>query len=131
VDPRTHHDSTLSDSAQGERDESADGREDDGRVELVRKCLIRVTGPDSAEVPREILARRVAGSRDGEDPPSLIARDLGDDVRGCAETVEAKADAIAGCLERAVPDEAGAASASVYERSIGKQKRTSATAYSA
>ena len=56
-------------------------REDDRRVERLGRRLVRAAGPDGAERARERLRRHVARTGEGEDPPSLPARDLRDDMR--------------------------------------------------
>ena len=50
----------------------------------------RVARPLGAELARERLGLLVAGAREREDAPALVARDLRDDVRARAEAVEAE-----------------------------------------
>ena len=47
--------------------------------------LLRSSGPRRAEPAGEVLRRHILGSGEGIDGPALPARDLGDDVSGCAE----------------------------------------------
>ena len=78
---------------------------------------------------------RVAGTGEGEDAPALVARHLGDDVRGRTEAVEAEARGVAGQAERPVADQPGAQERRGLEVGeavgIGRQKRSSATTRSA
>ena len=53
--------------------------------------VVRAAGPFGAELAREGLSRLVARPREREDAPALLAGDLRDDVRGCAEADEADA----------------------------------------
>ena len=68
----------------------ADRREDDRRVERLRRRLVRAAGPFRAELAREILRRAIAGPGEGIDALPLVAGDLRDDVGGGAEAVEAE-----------------------------------------
>ena len=54
---------------------------------------IRAAGPHGAEPAREALRRFVAGAGEGVDFAAFAAADLGEDVRGGAEAVEADAPA--------------------------------------
>ena len=67
-----------------------------------------VAGPLGAELAREALRRVVAGAREREHAPALVAGDLADDVRGGAEAVEAEPLGVAGHPQRAVADQPGA-----------------------
>ena len=78
----------------------------------------------------------VAGAGEREHLPALPARDLGDDVGGGAEAVEAEPPRLARHAQRAVADQPGAQQRRAPARrgsaaGIGKQKRSSATVYSA
>ena len=77
----------LRDRGQRLWDELAGGREDDRGVELLRP-LADGARPDGAELARQRLRRLVARAREGEHAPSLLACELGDDVRRGAEAVE-------------------------------------------
>ena len=114
----------------------ADGREDDRGVERL--------GRRSSEPPAQSRRARGAkscacaspGAGEGEDPPALPAGDLRDDVRRGAEAVEAEPLGVAGQPQRAVADQAGAEQRRGRDdrrspSGSGKQKRSSATAYSA
>ena len=90
------------------RDELARRCEDDRRVELLRRLLLRVAGPLGAELARKGLARRVARLREGEDAPALRPGDLADDVRCSAEAVEAEPLGVAGQAQRPKADQASA-----------------------
>jgi len=64
--------------------------------------------PPAHTQPSEILTRLIAVAGEGEDAPSLPGSDLRQDVRGGSEAVKAEALGIAGHLQRAIADEAGA-----------------------
>ena len=88
--------------------ERADGREQDRGVERLGRRLVRSAGPFGAHRAGERLAGRIAGPGEGEHPPSLPSADLGDDVRGRAEAVEADRPPVPGHFERPPADQAGA-----------------------
>src|SRR5713226_2429663 len=77
-------------------------REDDRRVEFLRRTLVGGAGPLGAELERQRLRRLVPRTREGEDAPALAARELRDDVRGGAEAVEAEPLRVPGEAQRAV-----------------------------
>ncbi len=94
--------------AQRQRHERADGGEDDRRVERLRRQLLGGARPLRAELPRERLRGLVAGAGEGEHLAPLPAGDLGEDVGGGAEAVQAQAGSVAAHAQRAVADQAGA-----------------------
>ena len=91
VDPRADEDAAAGEVAERRGHELARRREDDRRVELLRRRPVGGAGPLAAELPRERGGRVVAGADEAEQPPPLVACDLRDDVRGRAEPVEARA----------------------------------------
>ena len=78
------------------------------RVEFFRRRLVGGAGPFGAEAEREVDGRPVVRPDEGEHPPALGARDLGDDMGRRAEAVEAETLGIARHREGAVTDEPGA-----------------------
>ena len=86
----------------------ADRREDDRRVERFRRRIERAAAPGRPELEREALGRGIAGPREREHAPALTDRDLGDDVGGGAEAVEADPAALARHPQRPVADQPGA-----------------------
>ena len=81
---------TFGERAQCERDECADRSENDRGVKLLRRLLVRRTGPDGAQVSRERLSLFVAWPRECEDTAPFVPSDLRHDVRGGAESVESQ-----------------------------------------
>src|SRR6266545_5283907 len=77
-------------------------REDDCGVELLRRRPGGVAGPLRAELAREPLPGLVAGTREREHAPALVAGDLDHDVRGSAEAVQTETLPFSGEPERAV-----------------------------
>ncbi len=106
MDPRADDGTALRNRAQRGGDELARRREDDCRVDLLGRSAR--AGPLSAERARERLRVRVVLAGDGEHAPPLEARDLGHDVRGGAEPVEAEPFRATGETQRSVADQAGA-----------------------
>ena len=89
-------------------------------------ALVGVAGPHRAELAGELLRRGVARPREGEDPPALVARHLGHDVRRGAEAVDAEPLARRPpCRSARYPispaQSSGAASTSPERRGSGKQ----------
>src|SRR5947208_12744248 len=112
----------LCEGAQRERNERADGSEDDRRVEFLGRRLVGAAGPDGAQLTRERLSLLVAGTREGEDAAPLVPRDLRHDVRGGAEAVETEPLGVAREPERPIPDQAGAQEGSRLETGIALGK---------
>src|SRR5581483_1780381 len=82
-------------------------REHDRGVERLR-LLAHWPRPCGPQLARERLRRRVAGSRQGEHPPSLPDGELAEDVRGGPEAVEAERRRLARQPVRSVADQPGA-----------------------
>src|SRR5690606_24004656 len=76
--------------------------------ERLRRRGRRAARPARAEAARERLGPLVAVAGERIDAPPLPGRDLGEDVRGVAETVEAETLCIPGHRQRAVADQARA-----------------------
>jgi hypothetical protein len=70
---------------EGDRNQRANGREDDRGVEFLRWPFHRASGPDGTEHPCKRLRLVVAFAGEGIDLPSSMLRDLSDDVSGGTE----------------------------------------------
>src|SRR5207244_11758301 len=105
---RTDDDAALRRSPQRGRNELAGGREDDRGIELLRHRIADCSGPLGAERARKGLTVVVARTREGEDAPSFVPRDLRHDVGGGAEAVQAEPLGVPGRPQRAMADQAGA-----------------------
>src|SRR6185295_18979814 len=86
----------------------ADGSEQNGGVERLRRRRGAGTGPLSPELAGEALALIVALPSEGENPPALVPGDLGDQVSRRAEAVEAEARRVSRGHQRPVTDQPGA-----------------------
>ena len=80
----------LADVAERLGHEGADRREDDRGVERLGRRRSRILGRGAAERQGEGLRRGVAGTGEGVDAAALPDGDLGEDVGGGAEAVEAE-----------------------------------------
>ncbi len=98
----------LAHGLQSERHKRADRRVDDRGVEFLRRAFVRSPGPVRAQRTREPLRLVVARAREREDAAALPERHLRHDVGCGAEPVDAQPRRIAGHLQRAPADEAGA-----------------------
>ncbi len=107
-DLRADHDAPRRDRPQRERHQRTGRREHDRCVERLRRQLGRPAGPLGAELPRERLGGDVARTREREDPPALVPRDLREDVRRAAEPDDPEPLRVAGEPQGAVPDQPGA-----------------------
>ena len=76
-------------------DEVPNGREDDRRIELLRRQLVGATCPSGPELPGEGLGGDVSRSGEGKYGSPLPNRDLRDDMSCGAEAIEAELLAIA------------------------------------
>ena len=108
VDAAADHAPALAHRFQRGRHQRADRREDDGRIERLRRRLLRAARPHRAERAREILRRGVALARESEHAPALPDRDLRQDMGGGAEAVETERLALARHAIAAPADQAGA-----------------------
>jgi hypothetical protein len=82
VDAAADDDAARGQGAQREGHETADRREDDRCVELLRRPRLGGAGPLGAELAGEALRALVALACEGEDAPALPGGDLREDV-GC------------------------------------------------
>src|SRR5215208_750128 len=108
VDAGAHHHATLRHGPQRNRNQRPDRREDDGRIEFLRRELGRAPSPRSPELAREALALLVAIPGERKDLPALMQGHLDDYVGGGAEAVEAEAFGVAGHPQGAIADQARA-----------------------
>ena len=90
MDAAAHDHAAFAHGSERRRHERADRREDDGGIERLGRHLVRAAGPHRAELARELLRLGVAGSREGVDLASLMARDLRHDMGRRAEAVDAE-----------------------------------------
>src|SRR5439155_13857575 len=88
VDAGADHGAALGEHPERRRHELAGGREDDRRVELLRRGLAGGPRPFAAQRERECPRRLVAGPDEAEQAAALVAGDLRDDVGCGAEAVE-------------------------------------------
>jgi hypothetical protein len=91
-----------------QRDERADRRVDDRRVERFGCLFVRASCPDRAQAAGKILRSAVAWARKRKNSSAALLRHLRDDMRRRAEAIEAKIDPFAGHHERTPADESGA-----------------------
>ncbi len=91
VNPGADDGPALDRGAQRGGHERPDRREDNRRIQGLRRLDIGAAGPDRAQLPRERLRLIVAGPGEGVDLLPLVNRHLGQDVRRRAEAVEAQA----------------------------------------
>ena len=87
------------------RHERTDGREDDRRVQGLRRRFIGTASPFRAEPTREILRGHVARSCEREHFAALVARDLRNDVRGGSEAVNPKSFRVARFAQTSISDQ--------------------------
>src|SRR4051794_27542182 len=90
------------------RHERAVGREDQGRVERLGRGLVGAAGPPTSHPAGKILRLQIAWPREGEDLPSLMARDLRHDVRRCTKAIDSDAARFPGHPEGPIADQASA-----------------------
>src|SRR5437762_12524608 len=77
----------------------------DRRIERLGRGLVGAAGPVGTALEGEPPARVVAGAREREHGPSLISRDLRDDVRRPAESVQSQPVRVPRGRERPVSDQ--------------------------
>src|SRR5207249_3534153 len=108
VDAAEHQHAALLEDSQRGRNQLAGWREDDRRIESLRRRIVGAAGPRGAETPRELLVPWLARHR--VDLGSPVSGDLDRDVRGGAESVETEPAPLAdrGESERAKADDPGA-----------------------
>jgi len=98
----------FADGLERDGNEGASGGENNGGVEGLGGHGVGAAGPFCAEAEGEGLGLGIAGAGEGENGATLPFRDLGDDVGGGAEAVEAEARSGAGSDEGSPADETGA-----------------------
>ena len=108
MDAGAHHRAALLDRLQRDRHERTYRREDDRCLQRLRGGHRGVACPHGAEFAGEILAILIPRAGERIDFAALVACDLGDDVGGRAEPVEAEMLGIPGAYQRPVADEPGA-----------------------
>ena len=108
MDAAADHPPALADRRKRHRHQGADRGEDDGRVELFRRRLVRPASPGGAQRAGEILRRGVTRAREGEDLAALPDRDLAQNMGGGAESVEPEPAAVARFSQAAPADQSGA-----------------------
>src|SRR6266404_1469542 len=108
VDSRAYHPAALAHRAQRRWHQFPGGGVDDGSIQRRVWELARCSGPHRTKLARKILRRDVTGSREGIDRPALPARDLGDNVPGRAEAIDAQPLRAARHHQRPPADQAGA-----------------------
>src|SRR5262249_49452602 len=108
MDAGADHAAALARCRECGRYERADRREQDRRVELLGRRALRVAGPGGAELERETLRGLVAAAREREQLAASSARELREQMRRCAEPVEAEVAAVARGLVGAIADQARA-----------------------
>src|SRR5437763_3835084 len=89
VNSATHDDAATVDRAQCRWRQRADWRENNGRIELLRRCFIRSARPDGAETDSELLRLPISRARASAYVPSLMPLALDHDVRRRAKAVKA------------------------------------------
>src|SRR5262249_9582394 len=110
-----------------ERHQRSDRREEKRRVERLGRARRGVAGPAAAQPARKVLRCGVAGTRERVELAALEDRDLRDDVRGRAESVDADAARVARRCERAVADQSGAKQRRGFDVAVvGRQRQAEA-----
>ncbi len=108
VDPGADDRATGRQRLQCRRDELARGREDDRRIELLGRRLIRRSRVRGAELARELLSPGVARAGERIHLTALVDGDLADLVRGRAEPVQTEPRAVPGEPQGPVADQPAA-----------------------
>lgn len=108
MDAAADHAAAFAHGAQGLRDQFAGGGEEDGGVQWLGRVRVGVAGPGGALHAGEFLCGEIAGAGEGQYSPALVAGDLGHQVRGGAEAVDADGSRFAGALQGAPADQSRA-----------------------
>ena len=95
MNPAANHNSAFREGAQCYRNKLTNRRKNNRGIELFRRHLVGTTGPLRAQLFRRFLSSLVACSREGKDFSALIKRNLCDQTRGIAKTVNAEAMRVA------------------------------------
>src|SRR5262249_55909544 len=120
MDAAADHGAALAGSGESGRDERADRREDQRRIERLGCRHRRWAGPFGAEPSREILCRDIAGAGKGEDPAALVPGALRHDMGGGAKTVESYKTRVPGHPQAAVADQPGAEQRRRLDITVGR-----------
>ena len=105
MDPGTDNDTTGVEHLQCGRDQRANGGEDDGGVERLWWTGQRIASPFATELERKALGLYISGRGEREHAPSLVSGNLGDDVGGRPEPVQAEPPRFPRHPERPVADQ--------------------------
>jgi hypothetical protein len=105
VDAGTDDGTRLRDRTERRRHKWSDRREDDGRIERLRRRLGGGTCPLDPQLASERLSLEVARTGEREHAPALVTRCLGHDVRCRAESVDAEPLGVACGTHCPVPDQ--------------------------
>ena len=108
MDARANDSPTLADGRQCPGHQISDSRENDRRVEWLRRQFVGSPGPGGAEAPGESLGGSISGTRECEYRSPLPLCDLGNNMGGCAEAIESQFLAVAGDHQRTPANQAGA-----------------------
>lgn len=108
MDSAAYHHAAFCDGLQRLRNERAHRGEKQRRIQFVRRRLVAAAGPRRAETQRELLGSMIAGACQRIHGALLMARNLRDDMRRGAETVNADPLRVARHAERPIADEPGA-----------------------
>lgn len=108
MNTRANDSATFAHGFQRSRHQTPNRSEDDGRIEKLRRNLIRTACPDRAETTSEILGFRIARAGKAIHFAFLPAQNLGNDMRRRTETIEPDALAVSGFGERTPADQPSA-----------------------
>jgi len=96
---------TLDKPLEGDRDQIADWRKDDGGVAQLGRGLVRPARPFATKGMGKLLGLLITGAREGEDAPALMPCDLRHNM-GCGSKAEDRESlGWTCCLEGTIPDE--------------------------
>ena len=90
MDSATHHHAASGGGLKRGDHEGSHGRKDQRGVQASRAVVRPFRRPDGAKFARESLRRGIPAACEGIHPPTFGRGDLGDNVRGRAETVNAQ-----------------------------------------
>src|SRR5579872_7330767 len=102
------HGASWPNRGQSGGNERSNRRENNCRVQFFRRAILRSASPDRARLFGETLRLFVAAPGEGVDAAALMPRDLRNDVRRRAESVDAQSPGVSRARQRAVADQSGA-----------------------
>jgi hypothetical protein len=105
VDPAEDERAAFAKLPEGDRDQISDWRKDDRGIGSLRCGLVCAAGPFATERTGEVLSLDITGTREGEDPPALMPRNLGHDMRGGTKAEDGQSLCWTCCLQGTIPDE--------------------------